>query len=165
MRRELFFSKSLLTARLEVSLATNNSLVPFKEFLETSRIPLRLACITQKGWPHVLSLWYLYENGSLFCATQKSAKLISHLESSPRCAFEVAGDQPPYRGVRGKGTVLLLPQRGPQMLERLIEKYLAGADTPLGKSLLSRADTEVAIEIRAIRIFAWDYSRRMKNSY
>ena len=142
---------------------TKNPLEPFKEFLEQSRVPLRLACITRQGWPMVLSLWYLYETGRIFCATQQSSKLVHHLERNPRCAFEVAGDRPPYRGVRGQGEAVLLQDRGREMLERLINRYLQGSDRPLSKSLLSRADHELAIEIRPLRIFAWDYTSRMKN--
>jgi len=144
-------------------LETKKSLEPFKEFLEQSRVPLRMACITRQGWPLVLSLWYLYETGRIFCATQQSSKLVHHLERNPRCAFEVAGDQPPYQGVRGQGEAFLLPDRGREMLERLIGRYLQRSDTPLCKTLLARADDEVAIEIRPLRIFAWDYTSRMKN--
>jgi hypothetical protein len=67
----------------EGSLETKNLLEPFKEFLEQSRVPLRLACITREGWPMVLSLWYLYETGKIFarhknhrswCITWKAAR-------------------------------------------------------------------------------------------
>ena len=153
-----------VTQEWEGSLETKNLLEPFKEFLEQSRVPVRLACITHEGWPMVLSLWYLYEAGKIFCATQKASKLVYHLESSPRCAFEVAGDQPPYRGIRGQGTVILLQHGGRELLEQLLRRYLHGSDTPLHKMLLSRADNEVALEIRPIRIFAWDYTSRMKQS-
>lgn len=139
-------------------------LEPYKAFLEQSRIPLRLGCITRQGWPIVISLWFLYETGKIFCATQKSSKLVIHLESNPRCGFEITGDQPPYRGIRGQGKIVLLKDRGRELLERLIERYLQRKNTPLGKSLLSRADNEVGIEIRPVRIFSWDYSSKMKNS-
>lgn len=141
-----------------------NSLEPFKAFLEQTRVPLRLACLTRKGWPMVVSLWFLYEAGKLYCATQKSAKIVYHLQKNPRCAFEVAGDQPPYKGVRGQGEIGLNRDLGRVMLNRLIARYLRGPDTPLGKILLSRAGHEVAIEIRPIRVFAWDYTTRMKGS-
>lgn len=143
---------------------TKNSLESFKDFFEQNRIPLRLACITRQGWPMVVSLWFLYEAEKLYCATQKTSKLVYHLQQNPRCAFEVAGDQPPYRGVRGQGDITLIPDLGPAMLQRLSERYLREADTPLSRTLLSRAENELAIEIRPIRIFAWDYTKRMRNS-
>ena len=139
-------------------------LEPFRDFLEQTVIPLRLACITRQGWPLVTSLWFVYEQGRLYCATQESAKVIYHLRQNPRCGFEIAGDQPPYRGVRGQAEAILSPELGPAMLERLIRRYLKGLDSPLGKRLLSQAATEVAIEIKPLRIFQWDYTDRMKNS-
>ena len=111
-----------------------------------------------------MSLWFVYEQGRLYCATQESSKLIYHLRQNPRCAFEIAGDQPPYRGLRGQAEVILSSELGPAILERLIRRYLKGLETPLGKRLLSQAVNEVAIEIKPLRIFQWDYTNRMKNS-
>lgn len=143
---------------------SNISLEPFREFLEQSRIPLRLACVTRQGWPMVVSLWYFYEQQRLYCATQKTAKIINHLEHNSRCAFELAGDHPPYRGLRGQGEVFLRPDLGRTILERLVRRYTAGPETPLGKSLLARSASEIAIEIQPVRIYSWDYTRRMKDS-
>jgi nitroimidazol reductase NimA-like FMN-containing flavoprotein (pyridoxamine 5'-phosphate oxidase superfamily) len=144
---------------------SNISLEPFREFLEQSRIPLRLACVTGQGWPMVVSLWYLYEQQRLYCATQKTAKIIYHLEHNARCAFELAGDHPPYRGLRGQGEIILRPDLGRTILERLVRRYTAGPETPLGKSLMSRSASEIAIEIQPVRIYSWDYTRRMRGSF
>ncbi|MBM4263401.1 MAG: hypothetical protein FJ145_18465 [Deltaproteobacteria bacterium] len=135
-----------------------------RSFFEQSRIPLRLACLTRQGWPLVVSLWFLYENEKIYCATQESAKIIAHLRQNSRCAFEIASDLPPYRGVRGQGEAALRPELGRATLERLVARYLSGRQTPLGKNLLARADAEIAIEIRPLRIFAWDFTRRMAGS-
>jgi nitroimidazol reductase NimA-like FMN-containing flavoprotein (pyridoxamine 5'-phosphate oxidase superfamily) len=116
---------------------TKYSLEPHKQFLEEARMPVRLACTTRQGWPMVLSLWFLYDAEKLYCATQKSAKLVHHLQQNPRCAFEIAGDQPPYRGVRGQAEAVLRPDLGQPMLERLIRRYLQGPEAPLGKTLLA----------------------------
>jgi nitroimidazol reductase NimA-like FMN-containing flavoprotein (pyridoxamine 5'-phosphate oxidase superfamily) len=142
----------------------SGALESHRSFFEQSRIPLRLACLTRQGWPLVVSLWFLNENENIYCATQQSAKIISHLRHNSRCGFEIAGDRPPYRGVRGQGEAALRPELGPAILERLIERYLNGTQTPLGKNLLAHADKEIAIEIRPLRIFAWDFTRRMKES-
>jgi len=143
---------------------SNISLEPFRGFLEQCRIPLRLACVTRQGWPMVVSLWYLYEQQRLYCATQKTAKIIYHLEHNSRCAFELAGDHPPYRGLRGQGELILRPDLGRTVLERLVRRYTAGLETPLGKSLMSRSASEIAIEIQPVRIYSWDYTARMRGS-
>ncbi len=65
-------------------------------------------------------------------------------------------------GVRGKGNAELIPGLGPEILEKLIERYLDDSNRDLGNWLLSRKETEVAICIEPIWIYSWDYSGRMK---
>ena len=96
-----------------------------EQYLKASRIPLRLACITPGNWPVVLSLWFEYRQGNLYCASREQAKVISYLKQNDRCAFEIAGDQPPYCGVRGQGIATLDHSRGAEILERLLTKTLS----------------------------------------
>jgi len=133
-------------------------------YLHQMRIPLRLAAVTRTGWPLVVSLWYLYENGRLYCATQNTAKIVTHLGREPRCAFEVATDQPPYRGVRGQGKAHISPRRGTEILTRLLERYLGGTSSSLAKRLLARSVDEVVIEIEPIAFTTWDFTTRMRTS-
>ncbi len=135
-----------------------------EHYLEETTIPLRLSCVTDSGWPVGLSLWYLYEDGHLYCATQASAKVVDYLEQDPRCAFEVAGDQPPYHGVRGQATAVILPEHGLDILERLLMRYLGGIDNPLAQKLLSRQTPEVVLKITPVNLTSWDFTQRMKAS-
>lgn len=128
---------------------------------EETVIPVRLACRTPSGWPLVLSLWYLYRDGALWCATSASAHLVRCLERDPRCGFEVARDAPPYRGVRGRGRVELQPERGVEILTALVDRYLGDRQAPLARWLLGRTDQEVALRIEPIRLSSWDYTKRM----
>ena len=132
-------------------------------YLQQMRIPLRLACATESGWPMVLSLWYVPIDGRLYCATQRSAKVVRYLRRDPRCAFEVAADEPPYRGVRGQGKAILNEGRGAEILEILLVRYLGGTESSLAQRLLARSENEVAIEIEPRTLFTWDYSARMRD--
>ena len=76
-------------------------------FLERSVIPMRLSVISRAGWPVVLSLWFLYENGFLKCASRRQSKVISFLKDNPRCGLEIAGEAPPYHGVRSQGAAAI----------------------------------------------------------
>ncbi|MDH3312264.1 MAG: pyridoxamine 5'-phosphate oxidase family protein [Nitrosopumilus sp.] len=62
------------------------------------KIPIRIAFIKPDGTPNVISLWYAIENEKIYCATQKTAKIVSYLKSNPKCGFEIAADKPPYGG-------------------------------------------------------------------
>ena len=80
------------------------------DFLTRACVPIRLACVTIDGWPITISLWYVYMEEKFFCATQKNAVILKYLSKNSKSGFEVAGDLPPYRGVRGWGHAKLNEQ-------------------------------------------------------
>jgi hypothetical protein len=133
------------------------------EFLTRTRIPIRLACITTTDWPITISLWYVYMEGKLFCATQRNALIVKYLSRNSRCGFEVASDSSPYLGIRGWGQAKLNETRGSEILHILIKKYLKDGTSQLAGFLIKRIENEVAIEINPVSMFHYDYSKRMKD--
>lgn len=132
-----------------------------EDFFDTTTIPMRLA--TQRGsWPLVQSLWFLYDGSALWCCTQRNSVVAKRLEKTPQCAFEIAADDPPYRGVRGRGIASFEPQLAGDLLERLIRRYLADQNSSLAGWLRSRVPDEVAIRIDTLAVSSWDYSSRME---
>ena len=125
-------------------------------------VPLRLACLTNSGWPMIVPLWFKFLNDRFYCATQENAKIISYLKKDNRCAFEISSEIPPYKGIRGQGKSIIKNELGIEILQTVIEKYIPKKDTNLKKYLLERKENEVAIEIIPIKIFYWDYTNRMK---
>jgi len=138
-----------------------DELSQMEDYLEAARIPLRLACSTESGWPMGVSLWFLYQDGRLFSATQRSARVVAYLRKNPRCAFEIAADMPPYCGVRGQAVASIDENIGAQILDQLLIRYLGGMDNNLAKKLLSKREDEVAIVLRPVKVFTWDFSNRM----
>ena len=134
-------------------------------FMVESQIPLRLAVQDATGCPLVMSLWFLYDDGAIWCATNAKARVLSYLTSEPHCGFEVAGDTPPYRGVRGKGRASLHPEQGGEILKRLLGRYGVDSSSKLAAMLLSKIDEEVAIRIAPDRFSSWDFSPRMKGAF
>ena len=132
-----------------------------ERFLHETAIPLRLAGLSAPEQPLICSLWFEYRDGLLWCATPADAWLVKQLAAHDRCAFEVAGDRMPYRGVRGQGRVTLDATQGGVALGRLIDRYLGSRDSDFAQWLLSRADEEVAILIEPAWLTAWDFSSRM----
>jgi hypothetical protein len=137
------------------------SQVEIGEFLRQSIVPLRLSAISPAGWPVIVSLWYLYEEGVIRCASRRHARIISLLEKNPRCAFEIAGEAPPYFGVRGQGMASIDPDGAPELLTNLVNRYLGTEETPFRRWLLAGAMNETSITIRPIRFMSWDYRDRM----
>jgi nitroimidazol reductase NimA-like FMN-containing flavoprotein (pyridoxamine 5'-phosphate oxidase superfamily) len=135
-----------------------------ERYLSDTVVPVRLACLTASGSPLVLSLWFLYREGALWCASRPQARVVHHLERDARCAFEVARDAPPYRGVRGQGRAHVMRGEGGRLLGALVDRYLGAADSRLARRLLAGAADEVAIRITPTRLVSWDYTDRMQGS-
>jgi nitroimidazol reductase NimA-like FMN-containing flavoprotein (pyridoxamine 5'-phosphate oxidase superfamily) len=132
-----------------------------ERFLQQERVPLRLACNGASGHPVIASLWFLPLDGTLWCATQRTASLVSLLRKDHRCAFEVARDTSPYRGVRGQALAELREERGEEILRLLIDRYLEDPNSRLARWLLSRVRHETAIAIEPLTLLSWDFRERM----
>lgn len=133
-------------------------------FLAEARIPMRLAANTSSGFPVVLSLWFLPEGDEILAVVHRDARIAKRLETDARCAFEIAPNEPPYLGVRGQATVSLEPEGAPELLERLLDRYLGSNDSSLARFLLGRADEELVVRLQPSWIGSWDYSRRMEDA-
>lgn len=130
------------------------------DYLASTVIPIRLASVGTKG-PLVQSLWFAFDDEALWCCTQQDSVLAQRLARDPRVGFEIAGDMPPYRGVRGRGIAELTPKAAPRLLPQLIERYLGQTEPALATWLLSRLSTETALRITQLRLTSWDYAPRM----
>ena len=131
-------------------------------YLKEISVPLRLSVITPSGYPLVVSMWFIYENGVIWCAAQKESAIVKHIMKNGNCGFEIASNEPPYKGVRGKGNASINFVEGPSRLKILIERYLDERNSDLSKWLIARSDNEVAIQISPECFYSWDYSERMK---
>ena len=134
------------------------------DFIAEQRIPIRLAANTATGFPVVLSLWFLPENEQLLAAVHQDARIAKRLEADPRCAFEIAPNEPPYRGVRGQAIATLETEGAGTLLERLLHRYLGSTDSSLGRFLLARAEEELIVRLQPTWMGSWDYSRRMDDA-
>ena len=130
-------------------------------FLDEAVIPMRLAANTSSGFPVVLSLWFVREGDDLLGAVHRDAKIAKRLQADDRCAFEIATNDPPYRGVRGQARAALSSDGAPELLERLLLRYLGTTDSKLGRFLMSRATDERVIRVSPRSVASWDYTARM----
>lgn len=135
-----------------------------EQFLSEATIPIRLAVSGPSGVPLVVSLWFIWDEGALWCATQSGSRLAAAVHKRQELGFEVAADTPPYRGVRGQGRADILPVDGVRVLERLLVRYRIGQGSRLAGYLRENAATEVAIRISPAWIRSWDFSTRMSDA-
>jgi len=130
-------------------------------FLNECVIPVRLACVNGAGRPLVCSLWFMYDDDAIWCATKDSSDVVGFLKGSADVGFEVAPESMPYRGVRGQGKAQILPARGVPVLGRLMDRYLGTRESEFAQWLFAQATDEVAIRIDPDWFTAWDFSKRM----
>ena len=131
-------------------------------FLSSYRAPLRVAFQAQNGFPLICSLWFSYEGGRILCASNEKSRVVACAHTNPKCAIELAPNEPPYFGVRGRGNVSVLRQGGGELLGRLIDRYLEDRDSDLARWLLGRAEQEVCLSIELEWLTSWDYRDRME---
>jgi hypothetical protein len=130
-------------------------------FLTSTQIPLRLACVGADGFPRVISLWYRYEGGRIYCVTHQDSQLANLLRREDKIGFEIAPNEPPYHGLRGQAKVRMAPLGSSTTLHDLLQRYLGGLESSLAKWLISRSDEEFLITIEPKRLYSWDYRERM----
>ncbi|MGI0089806.1 MAG: pyridoxamine 5'-phosphate oxidase family protein, partial [Nitrosopumilaceae archaeon] len=71
------------------------------EFLRSQKI-LRLATVDEKGIPHIVPVWYLYENGNFYVGTNTVTKKAKNVSKNTRVSFCVdLGVHSPIYGVMG----------------------------------------------------------------
>ncbi len=131
-------------------------------YLLDADIPIRLACNGKEGYPVLCSMWFQLADDSLWCASHESSRVIAALKDNPKCAFEVASNEMPYRGVRGQADVVLHRAAAADVLERLMARYLDESNASLAAWLRSRVGGEYAIELQPRWVSAWDYRHRMR---
>lgn len=136
--------------------------VEIRSYLTTSTIPMRIATSTE-GFPTLCSVWYMFDdqNGDLLCVSHENSRLVSDLMANEKCAFEIAPNDPPYRGVRGKAVVTLSKDHARETLSTVIPRYLGDTDSRLAKWLIGRSDEEYVLRLKPVQLTSWDYSERM----
>ena len=131
-------------------------------FLSENTIPIRLAVIQDK---HLLicSVWFSVDPETLVisCVSHRKSQLVKSLMADPRVGFEIALNEPPYKGVRGKGNAKLTQENVSNTLHEVIVHFLGSPDSNLARWLLGRAEEEYVIKITPSWITSWDYSERM----
>ncbi|MEH6588145.1 MAG: hypothetical protein V7720_16420 [Halioglobus sp.] len=140
------------------------SLATAERWLEACQYPIRLACTAADGFPRVVSVWFLYQQGEFLSVSHRNSSLVKLLSASPKVGFEISPNEPPYHGVRGQGLVSLETEGVGDVLNAVIDRYLGNTNSSLAQWLLSRVEDEVLIRVAPQRFFSWDYRDRMEAS-
>jgi general stress protein 26 len=136
-----------------------------RKFLSDSKLNLHLGTVDPDHYPNIHPTWYIYDDSkdAIFIETSKDSKKINNLKKNDKIYFCVDDGNPPYKGIRGKGSVRILtkPDTNLPIAEKIMLKYLGSADHPMAKVLLEnvRNGNSVVLEITPKYYSTWDYSR------
>lgn len=137
-------------------------------FLDDERV---VVCATagRDGWPHLMPLWYVVREGTLWGWTYGKSQKVRNLERDPRATLEVeAGVQ--YHELRG---VMLRTEavlhRDPEVVEQigldLAERYSGSRPSgDMRDSFRGQVPKRVGLEFRETARVTWDH-RKLGGTY
>jgi PPOX class probable F420-dependent enzyme len=69
-------------------------------FLESERV-VTCASLGPRGWPHLMPLWYVVREGTLWAWTYGKSQKVRNLERDPRCTLQIEAGRDVYHELRG----------------------------------------------------------------
>jgi general stress protein 26 len=105
-----------------------------KDFLTTKVLNLHLGTVDEKGHANVHPVGYYYDHleNKLYILTAKESKKTHNLSRNETVYFCVDDPNPPYKGVRGKGTARVLEDVNFNfsIWEKIMVRYIGNLEHP-----------------------------------
>ena len=120
-------------------------------------VPAHLATLDPAGFPRVIPIWFLWEEGSFYLSSGPQSRHVRDLARDPRAGLCLAVEENPtetgYRPfrqiiVRGKANVL--PDTNASWARKLIGKYIPG-EAGVRRAKLEAGKPHVVIVLRPER--------------
>jgi nitroimidazol reductase NimA-like FMN-containing flavoprotein (pyridoxamine 5'-phosphate oxidase superfamily) len=137
-----------------------------REFLTTKVLMLHLGTVDEKGHSNIHPVAYYYNpsKNRFYILTEKESKKVHNLRQNELIYFCVDDPSPPYKGVRGKGTVVICEdlEFNISIMEKVIPKYSGKLEDPTSQALLEqlKKGEAVVLEITPAYYSAWDFSKQ-----
>lgn len=130
-------------------------------YLDQAHI-MRIALIDHRdSHPIVHPVWYYYEAGKFFVATDRNGIKAESLRQNPRLYFLVDSDPAdgPPRGVRGKAEASVVddPDYATRVTLRNVIRYLGSAEGNAARKIIEMGKDSSVIEINPSFIATWKY--------
>lgn len=117
-----------------------------EDFLTRYHWLIKLAFTKEDGWPYVVPLWYLWDQGAFWVVGRKRSEWVQDLRREPRCAICIEEKEIPPAGANRKVLAQCVAEvvEGPVTAEgsqwvgvanRMAEKYVG----PEGPAALARS--------------------------
>jgi general stress protein 26 len=137
-----------------------------RDFLTTRILNVHLGTVDEKGHANIHPVGYYYDTSKdkMYVQTSKQSRKIYNLRRNEMIYFCIDDPNPPYKGVRGKGSVKIhedvnfnLP-----IIEKILLRYLGNLEDPMAQALLEmqKKGESVVLEITPKYYSTWDYSKQ-----
>jgi general stress protein 26 len=136
-----------------------------KNFLTTNKYNIHLGIVDEEGHPNIHPTWYYFEasNHKFYIETSKHSKKVSNVRKNGGVYFCVDDPQPPYKGVRGKGTARIHENidHNIPIAEKIMTRYLGNLEHPMARALLNAVEKgeSFILEISPYYYSTWDYRK------
>jgi nitroimidazol reductase NimA-like FMN-containing flavoprotein (pyridoxamine 5'-phosphate oxidase superfamily) len=128
------------------------------KFLNSQKI-LRLATIDKTGNPHIVPVWYLYQNDKIYIGTNTETQKAKNIKKNPKVAYcvDVGINSPDIIGVMGVGRAKLIVEKTKvkSIAKKILRRYFSSLQNKSAQQLLS--DTDCIIEITPKKVTNWKY--------
>jgi general stress protein 26 len=137
-----------------------------KDILTSGTLILHLGTVDKNGHANIHLAWYYYDasTNKLYIQTGKQSKKTYNLRNNKMIYFCIDDQNPPYKGVRGKGSVKIYEDVNFNIpiAEKILIKYLGDLQHPGAHTLLDgqKKGQLVVLEINPIYYSAWDNSKQ-----
>ena len=133
-----------------------------KNFLanNANNLLMRMGTIDGKGEPNVtVTAFYFAEPSEKIFVTQKDSKKVQHLKNRNIMSYCIDDSNPPYTGVRGKGTVKFLVdiQKNIPLAKKYLKKLTGSLDNHFAKWLMNEIEkgNSIFLEITPRYFSTW----------
>jgi general stress protein 26 len=137
-----------------------------KEFLTTKVLNLYLGTVDEKGHANIHPVGYYYDplENRFYILTAKESKKTHNLSRNETVYFCVDDPNPPYKGIRGKGTARILEEVNFNLdiWERIMARYIGNLEDPMAIALKDelKKGNAIVLEISPKYFSTWDYSKQ-----
>ena len=128
------------------------------------------ATLGRDGWPHLMPLWYVVRDGTLWAWTYAKSQKVRNLERDPRCTLQVEAGDAVYSELRGlmiraEAVIHRDPETVAGVGAELAERYGGAQSTPETlEEMRRRAAKRVALEFLERSRATWDH-RKLGGGY
>ena len=137
-----------------------------KDFSTTKVLNVHLGTVDENGHANIHPAWYYYDDSKekIYVETGRHSKKMENLSRNVTIYFCIDDPSPPYKGVRGKGRVVVHRDVNFNILiaQKIHLRYLGNLEHPIAHELEDaiKEGQSVILEISPKYYSTWDYSKQ-----